>query len=63
MVIGHLTDDQGDAVLPNSGVVMPTMVSETSQGGAIANLVVCDLGNSGQTVPIGSVFHYRIIAP
>ncbi len=63
LVVGFLTDAQGDAVLPNDGVVVPTMISETSQGGAIANLMVCDLGNSGQTVPAGSVFHYHLIGP
>jgi hypothetical protein len=63
LVVGFLTDDQGDAVLPNNGVVVPTMISETSQGGAIANLMVCDLGTSGQTVPAGSVFHYHLIGP
>ena len=62
MVIGHLTDAQGDAVLPNDGVVVPTMVSETSQGGALPILLVCDIGNSGQTVPAGSIFRFRLIA-
>jgi hypothetical protein len=61
MVVGHLTDEEGDAVLPNNGVVVPTMVSETSQGGAIANLLVCDMGSGGQTVPAGSVFRYRLV--
>jgi hypothetical protein len=63
LVVGFLTDDQGDAVLANHGVVVPTMISETSQGGAIATLMVCDLGGAGQTVPAGSVFHYRLIGP
>lgn len=63
LVVGFLTDDAGNAVLPNDGAVVPTMVSETSQGGAIANLMVCDLGNSGQTVPAGSVFRYHLIGP
>lgn len=48
-------------MLPNSGVVLPTVISETSQGGAIANLVVC--ASSSETVPVGSVFRYRIIGP
>ena len=62
LVVGFLTDAQGAAVLDNVGVVLPTMISETSQGGAIANLMVCDFG-SGQTVPAGSVFHYQLIGP
>lgn len=63
LVVGNLTNATGGAVLPNNGVVVPTMVSETSQGGAIANLMVCDLGTTGQTVPAGSVFHYHLIGP
>ena len=63
LVVGFLTDGAGAAVLPNDAVVVPTMVSETSQGGAIANLMVCDLGNAGHTVPAGSVFHYHLIGP
>jgi hypothetical protein len=61
LVVGYLTDAQGDAVLSNSGVVVPTMVSETSQGGAIANLVVC--ASSAENVPVGSVYHYQLIGP
>ncbi len=61
LVVGHATDAAGDAVLNNSGVVVPTMVSETSQGGALTNLVVC--AASQQTIPAGSVFHYQVIAP
>lgn len=59
LVVGFLTDAQGHAVLNNNGVVVPTAVSETSQGGAIPNLVVC--AASTQTVPAGSIFHYRLI--
>jgi hypothetical protein len=61
LVVGYLTDSQGNAVLDNAGVVLPTVVSETSQGGAIPNLMVC--ASSGQTVPAGSVFHYSLIGP
>ena len=61
LVVGYLTDAGGDAVLNNAGVVLPTMISETSQGGAIANLVVC--AASSQTVPVGSVYHYQLIGP
>ena len=63
MVIGHLTDDEGNAVLANHGVVVPTIVSETSQGGALPILLVCDIGGGGgQTVPAGSIFRFRLIA-
>lgn len=61
LVVGYLTDAGGGAVLSNSGVVVPTMVSETSQGGAIANLVVCASGP--ENVPIGSVYHFQLIGP
>lgn len=61
LVVGYVTDSDGDAVLNNSGVVVPTMVSETSQGGAIANLVIC--ASSAQSIPVGSVFHYQLIGP
>lgn len=61
LVVGHLTDAAGGPVLSNSGVVVPTMVSETSQGGAITNLVVCASG--AETIPVGSVFHYQLIGP
>jgi len=61
LVVGYLTDPNGDAVLSNRGAVVPTMVSETSQGGAIANLVIC--ASSSQSVPVGSIFHYQLIGP
>jgi hypothetical protein len=61
LVVGYVTDANGDAVLSNSGVVLPTVISETSQGGAIANLVVCASGS--ENIPAGSVFHYRLIGP
>jgi hypothetical protein len=61
LVVGYLTDGQGHAVLNNAGVVVPTVISETSQGGAIPNLMVC--AASAQTVPAGSIFHYRLIGP
>jgi hypothetical protein len=61
MVVGYVTNASGGAVLDNSGVVLPTMISRTSQGGAIANLVVC--ASSSQTIPIGSIFHFRLIGP
>jgi hypothetical protein len=61
LVVGYVTDANGKAVLSNSGVVVPTMISETSQGGAIANLVVC--ASSSESIPVGSVFHYQLIGP
>ena len=61
LVVGHVTDPAGGAVLSNAGVVVPTMVSETSQGGAIVNLVVC--ASSAETVPAGSIVHFRMIGP
>jgi hypothetical protein len=62
LVVGKLTDDQGDAVMDNHGFLAPTLVSETSQGGVIPHLMVCDR-NSGQTIPVGSVFRYHLIGP
>jgi hypothetical protein len=61
MVIGTLGDANGNAVLPNTGAVVPSIVIKTSQGGALANLIVCNSGNSAQTVPVGSVFRWRLI--
>ncbi len=62
MVIATITDAQGDAVLPNAAAVIPTMVSKTSQGGAVPVLMVCHQGDGGPiTIPAGSVFHYRLI--
>lgn len=63
MVVGTITDANGNAVLPNAAAVMPTMVSKTSQGGAVPVLMVCHQGQGGSiTIPVGSVFHYRLIA-
>ncbi len=61
LVVGHVTDAGGNPVMNNAGVVVPTMVSETTQNGALINLVVC--AASQQTIPAGSVFHYQIIPP
>jgi hypothetical protein len=63
LVVGHITDANGDAAMPNSGIVLPTMMSETSQGGVIANLVICTRAGSTLTIPAGSVFHYQLIGP
>jgi hypothetical protein len=62
LVVGFLTDASGHAVLGNFAAVVPTMVSESSQGGAEVNLMVCGAGASN-TVPAGSVFHYHLIGP
>lgn len=61
LVLGYLTDADGNAVMNNLGTVVPTTVSETSQNGAYINLVVC--AASQQTIPAGSVFHYQVIPP
>ena len=61
LVVGFLTTANGGPALDNAGVVLPTMVSETSQGGAVENLMVC--ATSNQTIPAGSVFHYHLIGP
>jgi hypothetical protein len=62
MVVATITEADGDAVLPNAAAVMPTMVSKTSQGGAVPVLMVCHQGEGGNiTIPTGSVFHYRLI--
>lgn len=64
LVVATITDADGNAVLPNAAAVMPTMVSKTSQGGAVPVLMVCHQGQGGSiTIPVGSVFHYRLIAP
>ncbi len=42
MVIGGLTDAAGKAAVDNLVAVAPAMLIETSQGGAIENLVVCN---------------------
>ena len=65
MVIGYLADGEtGGAVLDNNGVVLPTMVSTTTQSSAGEvrfNLMLCDGGGSGQTIPKGSLLYYRVI--
>ena len=63
LVIGYITDAQGHAAMDNDGIVVPTIISATSQGGALANLVICTRAGSAESVPAGSVFHYRVIGP
>lgn len=61
MVVGSVTSSAGGPAMNNAGVVVPTMVSETSQGGALVNLVVC--ASSQQTIAAGSIFRYQVIPP
>lgn len=66
MVVGRLVGpgEEGAAVLDNHGVVLPTMVSETTAGDpgeALFDLMVCDVGGSGQTIPAGSQLQYQVI--
>jgi hypothetical protein len=63
LVVGYITDANGDAAMDNSGIVLPTVISKTSQGGAIANLVICTRSGGNEDVASGSVFHYQIIGP
>jgi hypothetical protein len=61
MVIGTLTDAQGNAVLPNTAAIVPSIVISSKQGGAVPNVVVCNTGDLNLTVPSGSVLHWRFI--
>lgn len=61
LVTTSLTTALGGPVLDNVGVLLPTTVSETSQGGAILNTLVC-AGSSTETVPAGSVYHYQVLS-
>jgi hypothetical protein len=63
LVIGTLADADGNPVLPNQAAVVPSVVIGTTQGGAVPNIVVCNVGSSQLTVPAGSVFTWRMIAP
>lgn len=63
MVIGTLTDATGNAAVNNEVAVAPSMLILTSQGGSIANLILCNRSTNPETVPAGSVFHWRIIGP
>ncbi|WP_372735373.1 hypothetical protein [Nocardioides sp.] len=62
MVVGTITTSTGDPVVSNVGFVVPTLLTGTTQGGAIANLGVCG-GTSSQTIPAGSVVTWSLIAP
>lgn len=63
LVVGTLSDADGDPVLPNTAVVMPSIVIGTTQGGAVPNLVACNTGSGTLTIPAGSVFTWRMISP
>lgn len=63
LVTGYVSDHRGHAVLDNTGIVVPTNVSKTTQGGAEANLLVCNADGGTETIPAGSVFHYQVIGP
>jgi hypothetical protein len=63
LVIGTLIDPNGDAVLPNRASLVPSVVIRTTQGGAVPNIVVCNVGGSQLTIPADSVFRWRMIAP
>ena len=62
MVIGTLTNAQGQAVLPNTAAVVPSIVIKTTQGGAVPNVIVCNTGATSLSIPTGSVFHWRMIS-
>ncbi|WP_148611580.1 hypothetical protein [Nocardioides rubriscoriae] len=62
LVVGTVTSATGGAVVNNTGTILPTLVTETSQGGAIPYLMVC-AGGSSQTVPANSIVTWSLIAP
>ena len=62
MVVGTITTAAGGGVVNNAGFVVPTLVTATSQGGAFAFLGVC-AGSSLQTIPVGSIVTWSVIAP
>jgi hypothetical protein len=63
LVVGTLADASGSPVLANAASVVPSVVIGTTQGGAVPNIVVCNTGTTQLTVPAGSVFTWRMIAP
>ena len=62
MVVGTITDADGNAVVDNNGTILPTLITGTSQGGAIAALEVC-AGGSAQSVPAGSKIRWSLLRP
>ncbi len=63
LVIGTLTDATGAAAVDNEITVAPSMLILTNNGGTIASLILCNDNTGPETVPVGSVFHWRVIAP
>jgi hypothetical protein len=63
LVIGSLTDAAEDAAVDSEIAVGPSMLILTNQGGAIANLILCNDDTDTETVPVGAVFHWRVIDP
>lgn len=61
MVVGTVTDANGHAAISNGFTMIPTIVIGTNQGGAEANFLVCDGSGGSDTLPAGSVFHWRLI--
>jgi len=62
MVVGTVTNSAGGAVVNNLGAVLPTLLTETSQGGVVIHLTVC-AGSSAQTIPTGSIITWSLIRP
>ena len=62
MAVGTITTSSGGPVLSNSGFVVPTLVTQTTQGGSRVNLGVC-AGSSSQTIPAGSILTWSLISP
>jgi hypothetical protein len=62
MVVGTITTSSGGAVVSNSGAVFPTLLTATSQGGAIPRLGVC-AGSSSQVIPAGSIITWSLVEP
>jgi hypothetical protein len=62
MVVGTITTAGGGAVVNNLGAVLPTLLTATSQGGVVVHLTVC-AGSSAQTIPVGSVVTWSLVAP
>lgn len=61
LVIGNLTEADGSAAVDNSGVVLPTLVTETSQGGAFANIGICNAGGGTLLVDEAAIVNWRTV--
>lgn len=61
LVIGNITEPDGSAAVNNTGVVLPTMVTETSQGGAFVNIGICNARAGTLNVDQAAVVHWRTI--